>query len=424
MAISVRYIYSACIVTSTADIRLLHDPWFTDGIYDGSWFQFPKMANPVDLIGDVDSVFVSHIHPDHYDPVFLRSYFDRYGEKPILIADHPSTHLAAKMKADGFKPTTLRTPMQVGATCIEIVPHITGSVSDIDAAMVIKSAGPDRIHCVVNANDIRFDDAMRLKLKDAAGDIDILACGYTGAGPYPQTYFDIEDPQLAAEAQAKKQRFLDGYLLLTQYMGAKVNLPFAGQYLLGGGLTRLNLFRGVADAVEVLNIDPRAIVLAEGGEIDTERLIPSDKRLTSFTSVAQLEREAEIASAEMSFERLMRAEEIGQLPLRRLLRRAARNAAAKSECIEDYFFCIALPDGSRADINARRATAENIDFVNEDAPLPSPRSVVSIDPRYLFGLLTGLYHWNNAEVGSQYQTRREPNLFNLSAQSFLNYLAV
>ena len=46
-AIYVKYIYSSCIITKTPDISILHDPWFTEGIYDGSWYQFPKIKNPI-----------------------------------------------------------------------------------------------------------------------------------------------------------------------------------------------------------------------------------------------------------------------------------------------------------------------------------------------------------------------------------------
>ena len=65
-----------------------------------------------------------------------------------------------------------------------------------------------------------------------------------------------------------------------------------------------------------------------------------------------------------------------------------------------------------------------LQFAGKDAILPEPRSEIEIDPRYLFGLLTNVYHWNNAEVGSQYNTRRFPNVLNHAAQSFLNYLTI
>ena len=114
--ITIRYIYSACIVTWTKDVRVLHDPWFTEGIYDGSWFHFPVVTDPVRSIGDVDMVYISHVHPDHYDPDFLKKYFEIYGRKEILIADHQPNHLASKMRADGFKPAILREPLKVGTT--------------------------------------------------------------------------------------------------------------------------------------------------------------------------------------------------------------------------------------------------------------------------------------------------------------------
>ena len=69
----VRYIYSACIEIQTEDLRILTDPWFTDGAYDGSWHHFPRIDDPLEVIREPDLVYVSHIHPDHYDPVFLRA---------------------------------------------------------------------------------------------------------------------------------------------------------------------------------------------------------------------------------------------------------------------------------------------------------------------------------------------------------------
>ena len=60
---------------------------------------------------------------------------------------------------------------------------------------------------------------------------------------------------------------------------------------------------------------------------------------------------------------------------------------------------------------------------NDRENVRSNSSTISIDHRLLYGLLSGLYHWNNAEVGSLYSTRRNAD-FNLEAQNFLNFLAV
>lgn len=122
-----------------------------------------------------------------------------------MIANHLPNHLAGKMRADGIEPTILKDKLTIGNTTVEIVPHKTGSISDIDSAIVIKyQSSSNKLHCVVNVNDIIFDEEMCGHLKSVANEVDILLCGYTGAGPYPQTYFDSSDNQLNIEANNKR----------------------------------------------------------------------------------------------------------------------------------------------------------------------------------------------------------------------------
>jgi UDP-MurNAc hydroxylase len=318
----------------------------------------------------------------------------------------------------------LREPRKIGNTSIEILPHQTNSISDIDSAIIIKYFDGDREHCLVNTNDVIFDDAMIHILKRTVNEPDILFCGYTGAGPYPQTYFDFDDPRLLEEAEKKRLMFFDRYLRLTTAINAKVNIPFAGKYILGGKLAKLNAYRGVADAIEVLEIDPKALVLADdGGEINTSDLKPTAVRIERYSFADINRRQNEICTHKMDYERLIDAQEIHQLPIKRLLVAAARRASEKSECETDYFFVIALPNNEMAIINANKAPERLIRFAKNISDLPEPRSEIYIDPRYLFGLLANVYHWNNAEVGSQYNTRRIPNELNRAAQLFLNYLA-
>ena len=161
-----------------------------------------------------------------------------------------------------------------------------------------------------------------------------------------------------------------------------------------------------------------------GGEINTKNLMPNLVRNKKYNELEKIKRIEEIKIMRMDYERLIAAEEIGQLPIKRLLFSASANAVSKSECEEDYYFCIGLPNEQFAVINANKNVSKSLSFVEKPAQLPTPRSEIIIDPRYLFGLLTNIYHWNNAKVGSQYDTRRTPNIFNRKAESFLNYLAI
>ena len=107
-----------------------------------------------------------------------------------------------------------------------------------------------------------------------------------------------------------------------------------------------------------------------------------------------------------------------------LLSSALIRASRKSECNQDYFFCFKLPEGGSAIINAKKNSDMPIAITGEELDGYLPRSEVAIDYRYLFGLLTGVFHWNNAESGSHLQVRRTPNIFSRDAQNFLNFLTV
>ncbi len=67
-----------------------------------------------------------------------------------------------------------------------------------------------------------------------------------------------------------------------------------------------------------------------------------------------------------------------------------------------------------------------INFIGKDKKenFPNPHSLIQVDLRYLFGLMTNIYHWNNAQVGSHLQVRRFPDNHNRTAQNFLNFLTV
>jgi UDP-MurNAc hydroxylase len=75
----------------------------------------------------------------------------------------------------------------------------------------------------------------------------------------------------------RKLSFFTGIIKTVKHVPSKVRIPFAGQYVLGGCLAELNDVRGVADAIEIKEIDDRAVVLKEyAGGIDTESLAAVD----------------------------------------------------------------------------------------------------------------------------------------------------
>ena len=421
--IRVNMIYSACVTIETPDCKILCDPWFTDGIFDGAWYLYTKDRDPFSAIGDCNYIYISHIHADHYDPIFLRKYFEIFGEKILIIGDFESNYLEKSIQHDGFKCQVNTKPLKLGQTVVSVFPHETGSPSDIDSACLIEYFAEDRVHRVLNVNDCVFDPIF-LSNFSKFEQVDILLLSYTGAGPYPQTYFELDDPELLVAAKSKKDQFIDQYLKIAEVVPAKVRIPFAGQYLLGGSLSHLNSYRGVSDSYEIGQIDNSAVILNDyEGSIDTVSFTATGtkKRLTNAEEIDQ--RLKEITKQPMVYESIPEWM-ISNKILVSLLSSALIRASRKSECNQDYFFCFKLPEGNSAVFNARKNSGMSLVVTEDELDAYLPRSEVTIDHRYLFGLLTGVFHWNNAESGSHLQVRRIPNTYSRDAQNFLNFLTV
>lgn len=423
---NVRYIASACLVVSTPDVRILCDPWFTEGIYDGSWYTFPKIQNPLELIGDVDVVYISHIHPDHYDPTFLHQYFKRYGVKQLLIPNLHPNYLLHKTCLDGLQATTIES-LEIGNTTVSIVPNSTSSTSDIDSALVVTHSGIS----FLNLNDNIFNHSQNEALHSLLSDLRFAAIGYSPAGPYPQTYFS-DQRNLVQESLQQKNRAIQKFLAYLDEFKPHAALPFAGQYLLGGRLHTLNEYRGCPDAVELLDLDPRVVVLSDSPDtyydLEKQRVVGTVRTMPFETSdvVARI---SEISQAKLSYEVDFNIE-LSRLPISRLLKAAYYRAHKKSECEIPAYFFIQTSLGERGWLLSADRKNEHFEDVTEPEAIAIAQtcsaelSILTIDYRLLFGLITGVYHWNNAEVGSLFQTRRSPNRHNRAAQRFLYYLNI
>lgn len=425
----IKYIYSACLEIDCDGFKILTDPWFTDGIYDGAWYQYPKV-DPFEYISKPDLIYISHIHPDHYDPIFLRKLIARYGDVKILIPDHNPNYLLFKSKSDGFSVSPTR-HLRNDKVEIFIEENDSGSDSDIDSALIVKDLRTGNV--LLNLNDCIFNQSHVDKLKEIIEDIvdnlDVLALGYTGAGPYPQTYIRLEDERdlLLEEGEKKKELFFRRYKQYAETFNAKYNLPFAGEYILGGKLHYLNDYRGVADAYEVKSFDKKAVVLLNGGEIDTVKHKVSNERAALHGKNDIKKRVGEIKDNVFDYEREI-CLPIEKIDFRRLLQSASLRAHKKSEIAKEYHFVFSILDEEsqikfRFDLNTEDATVKKIEMDAEVAY--SEFSEIFIDYRYLYGLLTAIYHWNNATVGSQYLSRRYPlDGFSREVQRFLYFLTI
>ena len=79
--------------------KILSDPWIIDGVFEGSWFHYPPLKTKFNDLKDIDAIYVSHIHPDHYD----QRYFDFPKNLPIIILDEGPNFLKKNLMSRGYK---------------------------------------------------------------------------------------------------------------------------------------------------------------------------------------------------------------------------------------------------------------------------------------------------------------------------------
>src|ERR1022692_2723308 len=145
---------SALIETKFGNV--LTDPWVNPA-YFGSWFPFPDNSQlDWDAIGQVDYLYLSHLHRDHFDPVHLSRYVSK--KATVLLPAFATSELEDRLRELGFT---------------SFVAAVSEEVIDLDGLQVMIQAltsptdGPigdsslwlsDGVTTVLNQNDARPSD--------------------------------------------------------------------------------------------------------------------------------------------------------------------------------------------------------------------------------------------------------------------------
>jgi len=216
----------AGMLIETRQGSILCDPWFEPAFF-GSWFVFPRN----DRLGDElmakiehpDYLYISHIHADHLDDVFLRSHISR--DTTVLIPGFPTRELERTLRGYGFK-NILRThhgkeiELRDGLT---VAIHVEVSISDGpggDSSITVFD-GETRL---LNQNDCRTHD---LDAVAGHGPVDLHWLQYSGAIWYPMVY--EETPERMRElVDAKVASQLARALTYVKAIDARYVVPDAG----------------------------------------------------------------------------------------------------------------------------------------------------------------------------------------------------
>ena len=438
---------SATISIETSDTKILCDPWLTDGVYYGSWCNFPPINMSDCDFSDVDYVYVSHVHPDHFDPKTME-LLDR--STPVLIHKYHKNFLKFNIERLGFKVIELENgkPTQLsGDTKLSIYaaddcdPSICGHMfgcitSEIKGSMQLDSLCviDDGKHILVNTNDCPFGIAEKTlaRIKDCYPKIDFALVGYTSASLYPHCMIDYTDKQMKAGVEkAKKSGLLTGLNTL-RVLQPKYYLPFAGTYILGGFnyLKNENLpIPEIQDAVDFFQLELGTedvhlspILLNFNEFFDLETQVQSAK----YVPIDTEERKKYICEVASSFPYDFEVDEVPENDeLINLFSASLERLKKKQEEIKFFEDTNLLFDLSLNEFACINLKDSSISTVNDISTINNYHRF-QLDPRLLKRALRGprYANWNNIEIGALLKFARQPDVYRMDIHTLINALHI
>jgi UDP-MurNAc hydroxylase len=185
MSLSFRILGHACMLVENNGRRLLLDPWLIGSCYWRSWWHFPKPVDVTPDLFEVDAIYITHGHFDHFHYPSLRK-FNR--SVKILIARFVTGRLRRGVESLGFKNIVEMShgvPYQLeGGITVCSYQH-----GFDDTAVVIESGGTT----ILNLNDSHVTGLALRQILRRYRRIDFLLRSHAPAQGYPICY-TAEDP--------------------------------------------------------------------------------------------------------------------------------------------------------------------------------------------------------------------------------------
>lgn len=221
----VTYLGHAAMIVESGGTRILMDPWLVDPTYHGTWWHYPPLRIGIRDLPPIDYLYVSHEHPDHFDPPTL-SLLDK--NIHVIIPNFKRKRFRERLQRIGFKHIA-EYPFGEdfslngsGLTCRLIPPDRAWD----DSAILVR----DGKTTMLNVNDCHLDDAT-LQALGRAFPIDIAFLTFTGASQYPGC-FDFPIGSKAERAVANKRAHLEEFVNWAVQLNTKRAVPAAGNHAL------------------------------------------------------------------------------------------------------------------------------------------------------------------------------------------------
>ncbi len=219
----VTYYGQACTLTQAGDLKILTDPWLTEGAYQGTWFHTHVLADagvtPESLPKDLDYLFLSHEHQDHMDVATLNHF---PANLPILICQFPSSKFRNFLQGLGF--TNIRELASGERTHLGdgVYATIYGTVEYTnDSAILLEHDGVR----LFNETDCKLSYGHLQKIGQLGIDIGFFM--FSGANWYPIMY-DYPPDTMLELVRRRRKSLLESFVRRVKLTKPRFAVPAAG----------------------------------------------------------------------------------------------------------------------------------------------------------------------------------------------------
>ena len=216
-------------------VNIACDPWIGIGNY-GGWHSYPEFFSKdlYELMETVDYVYISHLHDDHFDPLFLKN--SGLINKKFIIKKFDIPVLANRLKGLGVKEIIEIPPWEIytiGNMQLSIIPQMSSNSSeledavgyDLDTSIVFHEKNSTFFNQV--DNPLGKDNLRTVKefIENNFGTLTVAALTCGAASEYPQAFLNID--------RAKEQsRIIDDSI---QSLEGKLDVLYPNNFFLAGG---------------------------------------------------------------------------------------------------------------------------------------------------------------------------------------------
>jgi len=432
--VKVTFHQSACVLIEGNGVKILNDPWLVDGAYIGSWHIYPPYEFQPNEFDNVDYIYISHIHPDHFNE---KTLVHLNKEIPVLIHNFPIKVLKKSIEKLGFRTieiehdsrTHLKNNIYINILAADNCdPQLCGKY--IGCANLQSSSGSNWIdtmcviddgnQVIVNTNDCPYELAQftAMRIKNNYDHVDMLLNGYSGASAYPHMFEMTENEKIIAAEKKKSINYKRGenYIKLLE---PRYFMPFSGRYTLGGKISIHNGKTGEPELEEGFNhlvsvIDQNK---SKGILLNSKETFDLTTK-TSSKSYVPIDPEKKKLYIKNVLSKRMMDYENDIVPSTEELKKFLVKSYKRFEKMRKIFNytseTVIIIDFSALELVVISCKGGGINFVNkEKIPTYEKYIKLSLDKKLLKRLLEGpsKEHWNIAEGGGHIYFERVPEKY-------------